>query len=308
MVESARIRHALALGGRILVTGLLVIVAVLVARWMWVRYQVEPWTRDGRVRADVAAVAPDVAGFVTRIDVRDNQVVHKGDELFALDQARFQVALQQSLAAIEGDKAALVEAQREARRNDGLGELVSAEIREQSHTRVQQDRAALDQAITARDTAQLNLKRTTILAPVNGMVTNLELRPGDYLTVGRQALALVDSDSLHVDGYFEETKLPRIHVGDPVTIRLMGERTLLHGHVESVAAAIEDRERSPSSNLLANVNPTFSWVRLAQRIPVRVSVDSVPVPVRLIAGRTATVSVLTPDMRHGRHHWWDMPQ
>src|SRR6202012_1805359 len=136
------------------------------------------------------------------------------DVLFVLDRARFQIALQQAEAAIESDKAALAEAQREARRNDSRGELVSVEVREQSHTRVQQDRAALDQAVTTRATARLNLERSTVLAPVNGMIPNLELRPGDSLTAGRQALALVDSDSLYVDGYFEETKLPRIHSGD----------------------------------------------------------------------------------------------
>ncbi|MGC1304189.1 MAG: HlyD family secretion protein [Caulobacteraceae bacterium] len=308
MLDSKWIKRFLMTGGRMLVTALIVIVALLVARWMWIRYQVEPWTRDGRVRADVAQVSPDVSSFVTEVRVRDNQIVRRGDVLFVLDRARFQITLQQAEAAIESDKAALAEAQREARRNDGLGELVSVEVREQSHTRVQQDRAALDQAVTARDTARLNLERSTVLAPVNGMITNLELRPGDYLTAGRQALALVDSDSLYVDGYFEETKLPRIHIGDAAEVRLMGERIILHGHVDSIAAGIEDRERTPSGNLLANVNPTFSWVRLAQRIPVRVHIDDVPVPVRLIAGRTATVSVLDPAARHQRYKWWELPE
>jgi multidrug resistance efflux pump len=308
MLSSAALRRTAVLALRVVVTLLVVIVAVQVARWMWNRYQVEPWTRDGRVRADVAQVAPDVSGFVTELKVRDNQIVHKGDELFALDRARFQIALQQSLAAIESDKAALAEAQREARRNDGLGELVSVEVLQQSHTRVDQDRAALDQAYTARDTAQLNLQRSTIVAPVNGMVTNLELRPGDYLTTGRQALALVDSDSLYVDGYFEETKLPGIHLGDAAVVRLMGEPKLMHGHVDSIAAAIDDRERSPTGNLVANVNPTFSWVRLAQRIPVRIHIDDAPPQIRLISGRTATVTVLSPAALHRRHYWWDMPQ
>jgi multidrug resistance efflux pump len=305
MIDSKRMLRFVKLAGRMLVTLLLVIVALAVVRWMWIRYQIEPWTRDGRVRADVAQVSPDVSSFVTEVRVRDNQVVRRGDVLFVLDQARFQIALQQAEAAIVSDKAALAEAQREARRNDGLGELVSVEVREQSHTRVQQDRAALDQAVTTRDTARLNLQRSTVRAPVNGWITNLELRPGDYLTAGRQALALVDSDSLYVDGYFEETKLPRIHVGDPALVRLMGDRKVLHGHVDSIAAAIDDRERSPAPNLVANINPTFSWVRLAQRIPVRIHVDDTPAPVRLIAGRTATVTITGRDAHRRPAHWWD---
>ena len=128
-----------------------------------------------------------------------------------------------------------------------------------------------------------------MLAPVNGVVTNLELRPGNYLTPGRQGLALVDSDSIHVDGYFEETQLSRIHAGDRVSVRLMGDSQLMYGHVQSVAPAIFDRERSPTGDLVADINPTFSWVRLAQRVPVRIKLDSAPVDVMLIAGRTATV-------------------
>ena len=127
------------------------------------------------------------------------------------------------------------------------------------------------------------------MAPVNGIVTNLELRPGDYLTTGRQALALVDSDSLHVEGYFEETMLRHIHVGDRVSVRLMGESQLVYGRVESIAPAIEDRERTPSGNLVANINPTFSWVRLAQRVPVRIKLDAARNRGAPDCGRTATV-------------------
>ena len=141
-----------------------------------------------------------------------------------------------------------------------------------------------------------------IVAPVNGVVTNLELRPGNYLSAGVQALAMVDSDSVHVDGYFEETKLPRIRVGDRVSVRLMGESQLIYGHVESIASAIFDRERTPMGDLVANVNPTFSWVRLAQRVPVRISLDPGEIDVRLIAGRTATVVDLS--FESPRPRWW----
>jgi multidrug resistance efflux pump len=126
------------------------------------------------------------------------------------------------------------------------------------------------------------------------VVTNLELQPGDYATVGRQVLAIVNSDSIYADGYFEETKLPAIRIGDKAIVHLMGVERDLNGTVESIAAGIADRERSASGNALANVNPTFSWVRLAQRIPVRIRLDHPPADVRLIAGRTATVSITVP--------------
>ena len=129
-------------------------------------------------------------------------------------------------------------------------------------------------------------------ASVSGIVTNNELRPGAYLTPGKGVMALLDTDTLHVQGYFEETKLQRIHTGDPVNVRLMGSRHVLQGRVESVAAGIEDRDRSNGSSLLANVNPTFNWVRLAQRVPVRIALDRADERSELVAGATATVEVL----------------
>jgi multidrug resistance efflux pump len=298
-------RKWLLLSGRVLITLIVVLIALLAARWMWVHYEVEPWTRDGRVRADVVEIAPDVAGFVTQVNVIDNQAVRRGQVLFVLDQPRYRVALAQAEAAVQNDKAVLAEARREMVRNTALGDLVAQESREQSMARAEEAQAALAQAQAGLDAAKLNLDRTVVRAPINGVVSNLELRPGDYLAVGRQAFAMVDTDTLHVDGYFEETKLPRIRLGDAVSVKIMGETPLLHGHVVSMAAGIEDRERGPSGNLLANVNPTFSWVRLAQRVPVRIVLDSAPVNVRLIAGRTATVTVLTPHAPPVRSPWWD---
>jgi RND family efflux transporter MFP subunit len=271
---------------------LLVAVAALVAaRWMWIRYEIEPWTRDGRVRADVVQVAPDVSGLVIDVAVRNDQSVRRGQTLFTLDRPRFQLALEQAEAAVSTQQAALAQARREDRRNRSLGDLVATETTEQGASRVSQLEAAAAQAIANRDAARLNLTRTMVPASVDGVVANVELRPGDYAAAGRAAMALVDTGSLHVDGYFEETKLPRIRIGDPADVRLMGEHTALSGHVVSIAPAVEDRERQPSPNLIANVNPTFSWVRLAQRVPVRVVIDRLPPGVQLIAGRTATVEI-----------------
>jgi len=271
------------------ITLVAVLFGLVAIRWMWVHYELAPWTRDGRVRADIVRVAPDVAGWVVRIWVADNQVVHKGDPLFEIDRARYEIALRQAEAAVARQRATVAESKREAERNEKLGAVVAIEVREQSQSRMEEATAQLRRDLTDLAATRLNLQRTLVVALVNGVVTNLLLRPGDYLTTGQEALALVDSDSLHVDGYFEETQLPRIHEGDHVSVRLMGETQLLYGRVQGIAPAIFDRERTPMENLVANVNPNFTWVRLAQRVPVRIELDPGPIDVRLIAGRTATV-------------------
>jgi multidrug resistance efflux pump len=274
---------------RFAVTVLLVAAAAIAGRHLWAHYELEPWTRDGRVKAYVVQVAPDVSGLVTAVPVRDNQDVKAGDVLFEIDRARFQLAYDQAKAAVESQTVALAQAKRDARRNRELGQLVSAEAREQSQTRVEQAEAALAQAKVAQNVASLNLRRSRVVAATDGRVTNLDLRVGAYAAAGHPVMALVDSGSFYVEGYFEETKLPRIHEGDKVSVELMGEPRALRGHVESIALGIADRDRSMGANMLPNVNPNFNWVRLAQRIPVRVHIDRVPDGVRLVAGQTATV-------------------
>lgn len=281
----------LAPAGRLTATLFLVIVAALVALWLWHRYEVDPWTRDGRVRADVVRVTPDVGGLVTSVAVRDNQLVHAGDLLFVVDRPRYALALEQAKAAIASARATLAQNRREAARDLALGDLVAAEAHEQNVARVATAQAALAQAEAQADTARLNLERTQVHASVNGTITNLDLHPGDYVAAGQQALALIDADSLRVEAYFEETKLGGVHPGAVARVRLMGDPRVFTGHVESIAAGISDSERTDTGNLLPSVNATFSWVRLAQRIPVRVKIDRVPADLRLISGRTATVTI-----------------
>jgi len=277
---------------RVAVTLLTVALAVVIGMAIWDYYLEAPWTRDGRVRADVVAVAPDVSGLVTEVLVKDNQDVKRGDPLFRVDPERYELTLRQAEAAVEGKKAAVAHLDADAHRYASLSAVAASEQKkEESLSAALQARAELERATADRDLAKLNLERSTIHASVNGRVTNMTLRPGAYVTVGKGVLALIDSDTLRVEGYFEETKLDRIRTGDPVTVHLMGANETLHGHVESIAGGIEDRERSDGSSLMANVNPTFSWVRLAQRIPVRVKLDKVPSDLKLIVGRTATVSV-----------------
>jgi RND family efflux transporter MFP subunit len=279
---------------RFAVTTAAVAAAFAVGGYLWIYYMDEPWTRDGRVRADIVEVAPDVSGLVTDIMVRDNQQVRHGDILFCIDRARFALALQQADAVVAGRHALLDQAVSDLKRYRALTtDAVSQQKQEQVLATELQAQAAYDQAVADRAVAQLNLDRSQVYASVNGKISNMDLRPGTYVTAGKGVMALVDTDTLHVDGYFEETKLPRIHVGDRVAVRLMGSAIPLRGHVESIAAGIEDRDRAQGAKLLADVNPTFNWVRLAQRVPVRVSLDHIPADGTLVAGRTATVEVLS---------------
>lgn len=281
--------------GRFAVTAITVAIAAIVGWQLWLYYLEAPWTRDGRVRADVIQVAADVSGLVSDVLVRDNQSVKQGQVLFRIDPARFQIALRDAQANVDSKLAASQEAVRETNRYNRLNALsVSEEQQQQRSSAAIEADAAYRQALASRDVAALNLARSEVRAPVNGFVTNFDMRPGDYVDAGKPLFALIDSDSFHVDGYFEETKLPRIKVGDSARVYLVGESAVIEGHVESIAGGIADRERQGSADLLANVNPTFSWVRLAQRVPVRIALDHVPAGVRLVTGRTATVVVLPP--------------
>ena len=151
--------------------------------------------------------------------------------------------------------------------------------------------ATLEQAKAQLSQAQVNLKRTRILSPVNGYVTNLQEQLGDYANVAQQLISVVDADSFWIDGYFEETILAPIRVGDPAQIKLMGYSQILRGHVDSIARAINVSNAQPNSQGVATVNPIFTWVRLAQRIPTRIHIDEVPPGVILSAGMTATVEI-----------------
>ncbi|MEA2884841.1 MAG: hypothetical protein QOH32_4097 [Bradyrhizobium sp.] len=278
---------------RLALTGLVVLVALWAGTKLWDYYMNEPWTRDGHVRADVVPVASDVSGFVTEVLVTDNQQVRRGDVLFRIDRARYEIALKQAEAVLLGKRAMLDNANADLKRYSALTPrlVVSTQRMDQVIATQGSAQAGYDQAVADLGLANLNLARSEVRAAVNGVVTNMELRPGTYLTPGKGVMALLDSDTLRVEGYFEETKLPRIHLGDAVNVRLLGSDHPLRGRVESVAAGIEDRDRSAGATLLANVNPTFNWVRLAQRVPVRIALDR-DQRNDLVAGATATVAVV----------------
>ncbi|WP_395070911.1 efflux RND transporter periplasmic adaptor subunit [Paraburkholderia silvatlantica] len=272
-------------------TAIIFVVAILVGRVLWVHYMDEPWTRDGRVRAEVVNIAPDVSGAVVELPVKDNQFVHKGDLLMQIDPSHYQIAVEQAEAAVAARKAELTMRQDDARRRADMdSEVVSAENRENASHTANSAQAQYQQAVAALDAARLNLERTRVISPVDGYITNLQVFQGDYATSGQAKLAVVDSHSFWVYGYFEETKLPHVKVGNKADIKLMSGGTL-EGHVESISRGIYDRDNPQSRELLADVNPTFNWVRLAQRVPVRIHIDKVPDDMVLAAGTTCTVVV-----------------
>ncbi|WP_137933047.1 efflux RND transporter periplasmic adaptor subunit [Mesorhizobium comanense] len=280
--------------GRVLVTVAVVAIAVVAAWKLWDDNMNAPWTRDAHVRADVVGVTPDVSGLVADVLVNDNQTVKKGDVLFQVDRQRFVVALAQSQAVVDGKQATLDQAKRNLDRLQRLtASAVSIQQIEEARSTVAEAESESLQASAAHDLAQLNLDRSEIRAPVNGIITNLSLRPGDYVTTGAATMALVDTDTVRIDGYFEETKLPRIEVGAKASIKPMGWKSSIPGHVSSIAAGIEDRERA-SGTLLANINPTFTWVRLAQRVPVHIVLDGdAATKARLVVGTSASVVIET---------------
>ena len=268
----------LSLLGPVAVTLAAVVAAALTAWHLWQYYTEAPWTRDGHVRAEVIQVAPDVSGLVTAVPVGDNARVQRGQVLFVVDQDRFSLALKQAQAEAASARAALALGRRQA---SNAATLAAAQAR-------------IDEADAAVDVARLNLARCRVTSPVDGYVSDRLQRAGDFATRGKPALSVVASGSQYVEGYFEETKLPAIRVGSAAEVHIMGQRTPLRGHVQSIAPGIEDQDRAIGPNLLPSVNPTFNWVRLAQRIPVRIALDQVPAGAHLIAGQTATVRIRAP--------------
>ena len=281
------------LSGRVLLTLAMVGCAGVLSWHLWSFYMEAPWTRDAHVRADIVRLAPDVSGPVAAVLVTDNARVQKGDALFRIETDRFEIALREAEAQVESTRAAAVLARTDFERYQRLAskEAVSLKQMQQAKSQMQQADAALQSALAARDLAALNLERTAVKAPAAGTVTNFSLRAGNYVSAGSPVGVLLERQAIYVAGYFEETKLPRIHLDDRVRIDIMGEPEPVFGHVASIAAGIEDRERSDTAGSLASVAPTFSWVRLAQRVPVRIAIDDSPEAVRLTVGQTATVTV-----------------
>lgn len=278
---------------RYLITLSVVGIALFLGLRLWNNYMNSSWTRDGRVRAEVVMIAPDVSGLVTDVAVVDNQFVKQGDLLFAIDKVRFEHALDQAKALSQIKKAQYEMKQNQYMRRAGLSdEVMSEENRNDAKLEVAVAKANYEETLTQIETAKLDLERSVVKAPCDGWVSNLLLRKGDYIQRGESHLAMIKKDSFWVYGYFEENKLSLLHVGDAARMNMLGTDYVVKGHIESFASGISDRDNVTDQRLLANVNPTFTWVRLAQRIPVRIHVDSVPKGFTLVAGMTCSVSIV----------------
>ncbi|MEG5563115.1 HlyD family secretion protein [Enterobacter ludwigii] len=285
-------KSLLSLVGRYALTLCAVAAATLLAFMMWKHYAQSPWTRDGRVRADVVQIAPDVSGPVIRVAVRDNQWVNRGDVLYAIDPHWLTLAVASAQAEVESRRHEMVMRQDAARRRAQIKAAISSEDLQQTGSAANVAVANYHGALAALELAELNLSHATVRAPVSGYITHLRLRPGDYATAGETKVAIVDVHSFWVVGYFEETKLRHIRVGDTAHIVLMGYEPVIAGHVESIGHGIGDNNDETGGLGLPDVEPTFSWVRLAQRVPVRIHIDALPKGIELVAGLSASVEVV----------------
>jgi RND family efflux transporter MFP subunit len=281
-------------------TLLVLALALLAALIIWDYYVAAPWTRDGSVRVQVASVAPQVSGQITEIRVVDNQFVHQGDVLYVIDPFDFQVVLDTKKAQLR-QRAADVQVKRvQAERRAHLTDLATTPEEQQQYAgSATQAQAAFDAAQAEVAQADINLKRTQVRSPVNGYVTNLLLRLGDYATAGTTNISVIDADSYWIDGYFEETKMAHICIGDRAEAQLMGYRDPIVGQVQTVTRGISVSNAAPSTQGLPNVNPVYTWVRLAQRVPVRIRITHAPAGVPLVSGMTVTVTIRGVEAREG---------
>jgi multidrug resistance efflux pump len=279
-------------GSKRLATLAIALVAIVIALVTWDYYVTAPWTRDGRVRVQVASIAPQVSGQITELRVGDNQYVHRGDVLYVIDPFDFEVALRADKAQLQQRAADLQVKQVQSERRQRLSDLATSPEQQQVFAGVAvQAKAAFDAAQQQVAQAEINLRRTQVRSPVNGYVSNLMMRVGDYAHQGATNIVVIDTDSYWIDGYFEETKLARICIGDRVEAKLMGYAEPIRGHVASVTRGIGVPDAAAGTQGLPNVNPVYTWVRLAQRVPVRIAIDGVPAGVPLVSGMTATVTI-----------------
>ncbi|MBB1418681.1 MULTISPECIES: efflux RND transporter periplasmic adaptor subunit [unclassified Pseudoalteromonas] len=280
---------------RIMLTIVVIIAAIFAGRWVWTDYMHTPWTRDGRIRADIVTIVPDVSGWVTKLNVKDGQQVAKGELLFSVDQQRYQAAYDKSKANTNNSLYSWELAKHKYERRKALNtqQAISEESLEATRISTEIAKANYDLAKADQTVAQLNLSRTQVTAPVAGQIINLNLRQGNYVAQGMPVFAIVQSDSFYVTGYFEETKIPLIHTNQKATIELLSDTKPLTGQVVSIGKAIANINTQSNNQLLPQVQQTFNWVRLSQRIPVDIKLDALPEGIQLSAGMTATIHLAT---------------
>lgn len=295
-----------AAAGKYFSTLVIALIAIAISVLTWQHYVTSPWTRNGSVRVQVANIAPQVPGKIVELRVADNQFVHKGDVLYVIDPFDFDVAVRVGKALLEERAADLEVKQAESTRRQHLSDLATTPEQQQIYAgNALQAKAAYEAAAQQLAQAELNLKRTNVISPVDGYVTNLLLRVGDYSATGVPNVSVIDSDSFWIDGYFEETKMGRVCVGDRAEAQLMGYAQPILGHVKTVTRGVSVSNAAAGTQGLPNVDPIYTWVRLAQRVPVRIAIDKVPNGVPLVSGMTATVTIRQP-ATDNRGTWSDL--
>ena len=273
-------------------TLLVLAVALAAGWWLWNFYMQAPWTRDGKVRAEQVSITPQVSGSITELNIKDNQLVKAGDILFRIDETPYKIAVLNAQAQLARAQTDLSKANNEANRRRHLSKnYISAEDLDTANINVKAMQASVNAAEAALEQAQWQLSQTQVKAPVDGWITNLSTRTGNYASAGQPLFALVDSHSFYVVGYFEETKLRHIREGATAQIVLYSGNMTLQSHVSSIGRAIYDQSVETDSGLVADIKPNVPWVRLAQRVPVRIQFDSIPEDVTLVSGTTCTVSI-----------------
>ncbi|GEA50795.1 membrane protein [Vibrio inusitatus NBRC 102082] len=278
-----------------LVSIIILSLAIVLTKFAWDKYNYQPWTRDGKLKAEITKLSTDVDGKIVAIHVKDNQFVKKGDLLVTIDERDYLQAVLSAKAKVAQQKSELDIASNIATRDNKLSSgLISKEQVREENLNVEKQRAALQQSKADLGKSRLDLERTKIYAPTDGYITNLTQRVGNHLKSGDSIVALVEKDSFYVLGYFEETKLPDIHVGSKATVVLFSSGMSISGTVQSIGSAITDNS-ADDTGLIPQVSQTIPWIRLAQRVPVRVEFDELPQNVKLIHGTTASITINTID-------------
>ncbi|MGL4673736.1 MAG: efflux RND transporter periplasmic adaptor subunit [Wohlfahrtiimonas sp.] len=272
------------------VTLITVFVALVFLKIVWNYYMLSPWTRDARIRANVITITSDVSGYITELLIRDNQHVEKGDILLKINPERYQAALEKAMAKLSIQEEQLKLKEQEANRRMSLdGHAISEEAKSNLQAELAIAKAELEEAKANTKQAKIDLERSIIRAPKSGVISNLQLTEGNYARFGESILAIIVDDSFYIQAYLEETKLTKISVGIPVAIKLMSGDVKLEGSIESISYGITDQSSTTDDKLLANVTPTYNWIRLAQRIPVRIKINDLPKNMHIATGMTASV-------------------
>ncbi|PWD85657.1 HlyD family secretion protein [Ignatzschineria cameli] len=282
---------------RYLITVIAALILIVVAFQLWNFYVLGGWTRDGKIRADVIQVSAQVSGKIVNLPIIDNQLVDKGDLLFEIDPIDYEINLRNAETQLEQLRIRQEQAALQYERRTNLGNVAAISKEHLDDVKYNLDllNDQVQQAEIAVEKAKLDLSRTQIYAEVSGYITNMNIREGSFIPAGQPLFALVDKNSFHAVGYFEETKLPYIEVGRRVEIIPYNGGEKMYGYITGYGRAIFDQSAQTGEQLLQAVKPNYPWVTLAQRIPVKVAFEENDEELEahnLIAGTTVTIIVL----------------